>query len=75
MQVTVKVYLKSGVLDPQGSAVEHALHNLGHSDVADVRIGRLITFRVSDDTTEKRIRGMCDQLLANPVIEDYEITW
>ena len=75
MQVTVKVHLKSGVLDPQGSAVEHALHNLGHSDVENVRMGRLITFRVNDDTTQDRIRQMCDQLLVNPVIEDYEIAW
>lgn len=75
MQVTIKVYLKSGVLDPQGSAVEHALHNLGYADVEDVRIGRLITFYVSDDTSRDRIREMCDKLLANPVIEDYEIVW
>ena len=73
MQVTVKVHLKSGVLDPQGAAVEHALHNLGYSDVEEVRIGRLITFNVGDDTTQDRIREMCDRLLANPVIEDYEI--
>lgn len=75
MQVTVKVNLKNGVLDPQGKAVEHALHNIGHDDVADVRIGRLITLTVSDDASEERIREMCDQLLANPVIEDYEIAW
>ena len=75
MKVTVKVMLKDGVLDPQGAAVEHALHNLGHGDVADVRIGRLITFEVGDDTREARIREMCDRLLANPVIEDYEIAW
>jgi len=73
MQVRILVRLKPGVLDPQGRAVHHALDGLGFSGVEDVRIGRVIEMAVADGTSEADLRKMCDQLLANTVIEDYTI--
>ncbi len=76
MQATVHVFLKPGVLDVQGKAVESALHGLGWSGANDVRIGRLITFDLlaSDKTAaETEVMAMCDKLLANPVIESYRV--
>ena len=73
MKATVHVTLKKGVLDPQGKAIGHALHNLGFDEVGDVRQGKVIEIEVPDDTDEDRVRAMCDKLLANPVIEDYSI--
>lgn len=73
MKVTVKVMLKTGVLDPQGKAINHALHGLGFEDVTDVRQGKLIELDVPDGTDQARIKDMCEKLLANPVIEDFEI--
>ena len=61
---------KEGILDPQGQAVERALPALGFDEVRNVRIGRLVELEV-DDTGQ--VREMCEQLLANPLIEDYEI--
>lgn len=72
--VTVYVSLKEGVLDPQGSAVEKSLHQLGYESVADVRVGKTMTLTMSGDSKEtiaKQVEAMCDQLLANPVIEDF----
>jgi phosphoribosylformylglycinamidine synthase subunit PurS len=73
MKATVHIMLKSGVLDPQGSAINHALQGLGFDEVADVRQGKVIELEVKDSTDETRIKEMCEQLLANPVIEDYRI--
>ena len=73
MQVRILVRLKPGVLDPQGRAVHHALDGLGFSGVEDVRIGRVIEMSIADGTSEADLRKMCDQLLANTVIEDYTI--
>jgi phosphoribosylformylglycinamidine synthase len=73
MKVRVFVTLKSGVLDPQGRAVHHALENMGHSGVEDVRIGRLVELDLADGTDDEAIEQMCRQLLANTVIEDYRI--
>jgi len=72
----IKVTLKKSVSDPQGQTVLHALHTLGYQETQDVRIGKY--FEVTVDSkdqpeAEKRIRGMCDQLLMNPVIEDYSV--
>lgn len=72
-QVTVNIYLKNGVLDPQGKATHHALGALGFDGVADVRIGKQIILDVADGTTVQQIEQMCDTLLANTVIEDYDI--
>ncbi|WP_026691240.1 phosphoribosylformylglycinamidine synthase subunit PurS [Alteribacter aurantiacus] len=72
-EVNVFVTLKEAVLDPQGSAVNHSLHQLGYQEVEDVRIGKVLTLTVNGEkeTVEARVKEMCDKLLANPVIEDY----
>jgi len=73
MKVRILVRLKPGVLDPQGRAVHHALDGLGFAGVEDVRVGRMIEMDVADDTSDEALRKMCEQLLANLVIEDYVI--
>jgi phosphoribosylformylglycinamidine synthase PurS subunit len=70
MRARVLVRPKAGILDPQGQAVERALPALGFDGVANVHIGRLIELDVEDPA---RLQEMCEQLLANPLIEDYEI--
>jgi phosphoribosylformylglycinamidine synthase len=70
MRARVLVRPKQGILDPQGQAVERALPALGFEGVAGVRIGRLIELDVEDP---ERLPEMCERLLANPLIEDYEI--
>ncbi|MGB7419201.1 MAG: phosphoribosylformylglycinamidine synthase subunit PurS [Erythrobacter sp.] len=73
MTIRIFVRLKPGVLDPQGRAVHHALESLGFADVTDVRIGRLIEMEVGEETSDADIERMCEQLLANTVIENYTI--
>lgn len=76
MKATVHVFLKPGVLDVQGKAVESALHGLGWADVKDVRVGRVITFDVGGTdaaAAEAEVKAMCDKLLANTVIESYRV--
>jgi phosphoribosylformylglycinamidine synthase PurS subunit len=78
MKVTVYVRLKGEVLDPQGDAVKRALGTLGFEGVASVRVGKLVEIEVDDKLAqapdfEKRLQTMSDEMLANPVIEDYEI--
>jgi phosphoribosylformylglycinamidine synthase PurS subunit len=76
MKVAVNVHLKKGVLDPQGKAVLHALETLGFNDVKDVRVGKQILIEIDTTDKEKAIeeaKKMADELLANPVIENYEI--
>lgn len=76
MVVIANIKLKSGVLDPQGKAVHHALSSLGFSEVEGVRIGKQIVLNVNEtdkDKAKKRAELMCEELLANTVIEDYEI--
>ena len=70
------VYLKPGVLDPQGAAVAGALHNMGYAEVASVRQGKLIELDLTGDDVEAarvRVDEMCAKLLSNPVIESYSI--
>lgn len=72
MKVIVNVYLKDGVLDPQGKAVEHALGVLGYNEVKEARIGKQIILTMeSCDNADEKVRQMCETLLANTVIEDY----
>lgn len=74
MQVKVFVTPRKGILDPQGRAVEGALKSLGFNGVAGVRVGRYIVIEIdapSKAEAEAAIKKMCDQLLANPNIEDY----
>ena len=66
----VLVRPKAGILDPQGVAVERALPALGFEGVANVHVGRLIELDVEDPS---QLPSMCEKLLANPLIEDYEI--
>ncbi len=76
MKATVRIMLKQGVLDPQGKAIEHALSALGFTGVGEVRQGKLITLELDDAdpaAARDRVRDMCEKLLANTVIEDYEI--
>jgi phosphoribosylformylglycinamidine synthase len=73
MKARIYVTLKTGVLDPQGRAVHHALDGLGFSGVQDVRIGKLIELELADDAAEGDIDAMCRKLLANTVIENYRI--
>ncbi|HEV3478116.1 MAG TPA: phosphoribosylformylglycinamidine synthase subunit PurS [Gaiellaceae bacterium] len=75
MKATVLVRPKPGILDPQGEAVESSLRQLGFA-VDDARVGRLVDLDVdADDPAAARseIERMCEQLLANPLIESYEI--
>jgi phosphoribosylformylglycinamidine synthase subunit PurS len=61
---------KTGILDPQGQTVERALPALGFEGVSEVRVGRLVELTVED---ESQLPEMCERLLTNPLIEDYEI--
>lgn len=76
MKAIVKIKLKNGILDPQGKAVNTALHHLGYDEIKDVRIGKLVELRISGNDIKnirERIQEASRKLLANPVIEDYEI--
>jgi phosphoribosylformylglycinamidine synthase len=76
MTAIVNVFLKEGVLDPQGKAAHHALDSLGFEGVADVRIGKQIVLQLDTDDrakAEAEVKEMCETLLANTVIEDYTI--
>ena len=66
----VLVRPKAGILDPQGVAVERALPALGFEGVANVHVGRLIELDIEDPS---QLQAMCEKLLANPLVEDYEI--
>jgi phosphoribosylformylglycinamidine synthase len=68
--VRILIRPKAGILDPQGTAVEQALPQLGFAGASNVRIGRLVELDVADDAD---VEAMCDKLLVNPLIEDYEI--
>jgi phosphoribosylformylglycinamidine synthase len=76
MRATVLVRPKAGILDPQGEAVESSLRHLGF-DVRDARVGRVIDLVVEasgPDEARASVERMCEELLANPLIESYEIT-
>jgi phosphoribosylformylglycinamidine synthase PurS subunit len=70
VKARVLIRPKEGILDPQGQTVERALPALGFEGVSDVRIGRMVELDVEDVS---RVGEMCERLLANPLIEDYEI--
>jgi phosphoribosylformylglycinamidine synthase len=70
MRARVLIRPKAGILDPQGEVVERALPALGFEGVRDVRVGRLVELEVDDPG---QLPEMCERLLANPLIEDYEI--
>ncbi|MWC31114.1 phosphoribosylformylglycinamidine synthase subunit PurS [Paenibacillus sp. MMS18-CY102] len=74
MKATVYVTIKENVLDPQGTAVQGALHTMGFAEVGSVRIGKYLELQL--DTNDKaeaeaQLKAMCEKLLANTVVEDY----
>jgi len=76
VKVRVLVRPKEGILDPQGQAVERALPALGYRGVTNVHVGRLIELELSDGEPEAvtaQVKEMCERLLANPLIESYEV--
>jgi phosphoribosylformylglycinamidine synthase subunit PurS len=70
VKVRVLIRPKEGILDPQGKAVERALPALGFDDISHVRVGRLVELEAGD---ADRLDELCEKLLANPLIEDYEV--
>ncbi|MCA9523576.1 MAG: phosphoribosylformylglycinamidine synthase subunit PurS [Myxococcales bacterium] len=76
MRAKIAITIKPDVLDPQGKAVLHALHDLGFSAVADVRVGKYFEVELEAGTAEPEaaIAQMCEKLLANPVVESYHFT-
>lgn len=75
-RVSVHITPRRGILDPQGKAVENALHSLGFEGVSSVHVGRHVvidTDSPSPDAAVASVKAMCERLLANPVIEDFEI--
>ena len=76
MKARIKIMLKNGVLDPQGEAIKHALNNIGFESVTGVRQGKVIELDIEgSDKNEVRsqIENMCNKMLANAVIENFEI--
>lgn len=76
MKAIVNVYLKQGVLDPQGKAAHHALESLGFEGIKDVRIGKQIVLELNSSNiadAKAEVEKMSETLLANTVIEDYDI--
>jgi phosphoribosylformylglycinamidine synthase subunit PurS len=75
-RVSVHITPRKGLLDPQGKAVEGALHSLGFGTVREVHVGRHIVIEneaADADEAKDSVRAMCERLLANPVTEDFEI--
>lgn len=76
MKAVVQIMLKEGVLDPQGKAIQRALDGLGFNEVLELRIGKVIELVVAEGDSRKahaQIAAMCEKLLANTVIENYNI--
>ena len=76
MKATIYISLKNGVLDPQGKAIENALGQLGFDGVENVRQGKMIELELADTNANRarvRLQEMCEKLLANTVIENYDI--
>ncbi len=74
MKARIKITLKNGVLDPQGKAISHTLESLGFDGINDVRQGKYIEVSIAETDPEKadaEIKKMCEDLLANTVIENY----
>jgi phosphoribosylformylglycinamidine synthase PurS subunit len=74
LRVRVLIRPKEGILDPQGQAVERALPALGYEGVSNVHVGRMVELDVpADGDVSARVAEMCEKLLANPLIESYEV--
>ena len=77
MKVIVNVYLKEGVLDPEGQAIKSSLNNLGFENCNDVRTGKQIVLSLDQNNEVEaltQVKKMCEELLVNTVIENYEIS-
>jgi phosphoribosylformylglycinamidine synthase PurS subunit len=77
VKAKVEIFLKPGVLDVQGKAIEAALHGIGFPGASDVRVGRVITLNLTGNdnaAAEAEVKAMADKLLANQVIESYVVT-
>ncbi|HEU6451104.1 MAG TPA: phosphoribosylformylglycinamidine synthase subunit PurS [Gemmatimonadaceae bacterium] len=75
-RIAVNISPRQGILDPQGKAVADALHSLDFAEVRDVRVGRFLVMQLEAPdgaAASERVREMCEKLLANPVVEDYQI--
>ena len=70
MRATILIRPKRGILDPQGKAIERALPALGFEDISGIRVGRLVELEAASPAG---LAELCEKLLANPLIEDYEI--
>ena len=76
MKARVEIFLKPGVLDVQGKAIEAALHGIGFPGASDVRVGRVVTLDLAaadKAAAEAEVKAMADKLLANQVIESYKV--
>jgi phosphoribosylformylglycinamidine synthase len=76
MEFKINISLKSGVLDPEGKAIENALIRKGYKEVKNVKVGRLITLNIEGNdkiSAYERVSQMCEDMLANNVIENFEI--
>ena len=74
MKVKIHVTLKQGILDPQGKAIEHALDSLGFKNTVNVRVGKYVELDLDEQDkakAEAEVKGMCEKLLANTIIEEY----
>ena len=74
MKAKIHVTLKSGILDPQGKAIEHALETLGFKSASNVRMGKYLEMDLKDttrDRAEAEVKAMCEKLLANTIVEEY----
>ncbi|MBZ7938401.1 phosphoribosylformylglycinamidine synthase subunit PurS [Campylobacter sp. W0014] len=77
MKIVVNIFLKNGVLDPQGKAIEKALHSLNFNEVKEVRMAKQLIIDLDEKDkarAKERIAKMCEELLVNNVIEDYELS-
>jgi phosphoribosylformylglycinamidine synthase subunit PurS len=73
MKARIRVSLKPTVLDAQGAVVRQALQSLGYDNVADVRMGKYIEVELAEGAdVDRQVREMCERLLTNPIIENYE---
>lgn len=76
MRVTVTINRRPEIADPEGTTVERALHDLGYTATSDVRMDRVVHLNVLGDdpaTVQAQVEEMCQRLLANPVLEDFEV--
>ena len=76
LEAEIYITLKKTVSDPQGLTIKHALESLGYKNLEEVRVGKLITIKLSSKDkkeAEQKLDEMCQKLLANPIIEDYHL--